>query len=166
MAQAAPAAQAANDAHAQKVLEFGLGDVVYCLAIDSIAEIVDAGQLTPIPNSPYYVDGVMDLRGRTTTIVDPKKLFDIDKNGDHSRILVFESEAVEGEGSVGWIVDDVYQVTDVDPGDIDKTTMANQSEVRGVIRADDRLVVWLEPNVGDGIEEDHQLEHPEDIVES
>ena len=78
------------DAEPTKVLEFGLGDGTYCLDIGVIDEIVDAGELTRIPNSPEHVEGVMDLRGRTTTIVDPKTLFAIEEDGPRERIVVFE----------------------------------------------------------------------------
>lgn len=92
-----------TDAEPTKVLEFGLGDGTYCLDIGVIDEIVDAGELTRIPNSPDHVEGVMDLRGRTTTIVDPKTLFAIDEEGPRERIVVFDDDEIDEGGTVaGW----------------------------------------------------------------
>lgn len=153
MAQASHAVADSATGAGWKVLEFGLGEDTYCLRIDTIDEIVDAGELTPIPNAPYHVDGVMDLRGRTTTIVDPKKVFDIEGGGARERILVFEEGTVDEDGTVGWMVDDVYQVRDVSASDIEETSLAEESGVRGVVRGqDDDLVVWLEPD----LDEDEQ----------
>src|SRR6056297_4229260 len=90
---------------ATKVLEFGLGDETYCLDIDVIDEIVDAGQLTRIPNSPPQVEGVMDLRGRTTSIINPKTVFEIDQDGERNRIIVFDPDSIGDQGTIGWIVD-------------------------------------------------------------
>jgi purine-binding chemotaxis protein CheW len=130
-----------------QVLEFGLGDETYCLDIDVIDEIVDAGQLTRIPNSPPQVEGVMDLRGRTTSIINPKTVFDIDDEGERNRIIVFDPDSIGDQGTIGWIVDEVYQVTDITPDDVDETTTANDENVHGIVKGDDKFVVWVDPDI-------------------
>ena len=128
-----------------QVLEFGLGEETYCLDIAYIDEIVDAGDLTAIPNSPRHVEGVMDLRGQTTTIIDPKTLLGVEGATESERIVVFDPEAVEDGGTVGWTVDEVYQVRDVTPEQVDDATTATEDAVRGIVKDDDRFVVWVEP---------------------
>ena len=131
---------------ATKVLEFGLGSDRYCLDIDTIDEIVDAAELTRIPNSPPHIEGVMDLRGKTTTIVDPKTVFEIDEAGPRDRIVVFDENALEEGGTVGWMVDEVFQVRDVDPESVDENTIADDDDgIRGIVKSDDRFVVWVDP---------------------
>jgi len=132
-----------------KVLEFGLSDGTYCLDISVIDEIVDAGELTRIPNSPAHVEGVMDLRGRTTTIVDPKTLFNIDEAGPQERIVVFDDAEVDEGGTVGWMVDEVYQVRDVGHEDVDQGTTIEDEGVRGIVKSDGRFVVWVSPDIDD-----------------
>ncbi|MFC6725120.1 chemotaxis protein CheW [Halobium palmae] len=130
-----------------QVLEFGLGDESYCLDIGYIDEIVDAGELTRIPNSPPHVEGVMDLRGRTTSIIDPKKVFDIRSGDGHAgrnRIVVFDPDEA-GDGAIGWMVDEVYQVISVDVDSLDESTLSEDEGVRGVVKRDDRFVVWVDP---------------------
>ncbi|WP_144798016.1 chemotaxis protein CheW [Halorubrum depositum] len=136
-----------TEAEPTKVLEFGLGDGTYCLDIGVIDEIVDAGELTRIPNSPDHVEGVMDLRGRTTTIVDPKTLFDIEAEGPRERIVVFDDDEIDEGGTVGWMVDEVFQVRDVAPGDVDRGTTVDDEGIRGIVKSDDRFVVWVSPDV-------------------
>ncbi|MFC5277671.1 chemotaxis protein CheW [Halorubrum rubrum] len=145
-----PATEA--DAEHTKVLEFGLGDGTYCLDIGVIDEIVDAGELTRIPNSPEHVEGVMDLRGRTTTIVDPKTLFSIGETGPRERIVVFDDDRVSEGGTVGWIVDEVFQVRDVAPEDVDEGTTTDDEGVHGIVKSDDRFVVWVAPDVDAGVD--------------
>ncbi|MWV63631.1 chemotaxis protein CheW [Halorubrum sp. JWXQ-INN 858] len=135
------------DAEPTKVLEFGLGDGTYCLDIGVIDEIVDAGELTRIPNSPAHVEGVMDLRGRTTTIVDPKTLFGIDEGGSRDRIVVLDADCLDESGTIGWMVDEVFQVRDVAPEDVDEGTTADDDGVNGIVKSDDRFVVWIAPDV-------------------
>ncbi|MBP1922803.1 purine-binding chemotaxis protein CheW [Halorubrum alkaliphilum] len=135
------------DAEPTKVLEFGLGEGTYCLDIGVIDEIVDAGELTRIPNSPDHVEGVMDLRGRTTTIVDPKTLFGIGETGPRERIVVFDDDELSEGGTVGWIVDEVFQVRDVSPENVDDGTTADDPGLNGIVKSDDRFVVWVDPEV-------------------
>ncbi len=130
-----------------QVLEFGLGEETYCLDIDVIDEIVDAGQLTRIPNSPPHVEGVMDLRGRTTSIINPKTVFSIDSEGERNRIIVFDPDAIGDQGTIGWIVDEVYQVTDITPDDVDETTTANDENVHGIVKGENKFVVWVDPDI-------------------
>ncbi|NUE01366.1 purine-binding chemotaxis protein CheW [Halorubraceae archaeon YAN] len=130
-----------------QVLEFGLGSETYCLDIGVIDEIVDAGDLTRIPNSPAHVEGVMDLRGRTTSIINPKTVFDIDEAGEQNRIIVFDPDSIGDQGTIGWVVDEVYQVSDVGVNDVDETTTANDDNVHGIVKAEDRFIVWVDPNI-------------------
>ena len=138
-----------TEAERTKVLEFGLGDGTYCLDISVIDEIVDAGELTRIPNSPAHVEGVMDLRGRTTTIVDPKTLFNIDETGPQERIVVFDDAEIDEGGTVGWMVDEVFQVRDVAHEDVDQGTTVEDEGVRGIVKSDGRFVVWVSPDIDD-----------------
>ena len=121
------------------VLEFSLGDGRYCIDITHVDEIVDASEdVTPVPNADPQVVGVVDLRGETTTIVDPTVSLDLDTETDGRRIVVLSEF-----DSTGLLIDDVHQVLDVEDDEVDT---ANASEsTRGVIRRDDRFVVWVEP---------------------
>ncbi|MFB6299772.1 MAG: chemotaxis protein CheW [Halobacteriales archaeon] len=129
-----------------QVLEFRLGEETYSIDIDYVAEIVDMGDLTEIPNSPAHVEGVMDLRGRTTSIINPKTILNISDGTTGDRIVVFDPDHTGDQGAIGWIVDDVYQVVEVDHADVDDPSVADEEAVKGVIKKDDEFVVWLDPD--------------------
>jgi purine-binding chemotaxis protein CheW len=121
------------------VLEFSLGEGRYCLDISHVDEIVDAAEeITEIPNSPPHVIGVVDLRGETTTIVDPTVKLEVDEDTTGSRIIVLS----EFDG-MGLLIDDVHQVEAVDPESVDTSTATEST--KGVIRREDRFVIWVEP---------------------
>jgi purine-binding chemotaxis protein CheW len=142
--------EAAPETRTVQLLEFDLGSETYCVDIGHVAEIVDVGDLTVLPNSPSHVEGVMDLRGKTTTIVDPKELFDIDADGDRDRIVVFDDERSADDGkSIGWIVDEVDQVTAIDVDEVESSPVEDGEGVRGVVKRDDDFVIWVSPTVGD-----------------
>jgi len=123
-----------------QVLEFRLEDRKYCIDIAHVDEIVDKKELTPLPNSDPRVEGVMDLRGTTTTIINPKRVLDLDETETGERVVVLESD---GEGNVGWLIDAVTQVVSIDTDDVDESV--ESGSVRGIVRQDDDFVVWVKP---------------------
>jgi purine-binding chemotaxis protein CheW len=128
---------------AGQVLEFRLDGEAYCVSIDYVTEIVDMGDLTPIPNAPRHVQGVMDLRGDTTAIIDPKVKLALD-GGVGDRIIIFDSAVFEDERSVGWAVDSVREVARVDPEAVDDPPV-ERSHVRSIVKRDDGFVIWVDP---------------------
>lgn len=127
-----------------QILEFRLGPERYCVDIEYVAEIVDEDDLTQIPNSPPHVEGVMDLRGRTTSIVDPTTVFDIQSSADEQRIVVFDPDSMGEQGAIGWLVDEVHQVSRVTTDEVDSSPIEDES-IRGVIKRDEEFVIWVHP---------------------
>lgn len=122
------------------VLEFSLGDGRYCMDIANVDEIVDADEeITPVPNSDPQVVGVVDLRGQTTTVIDPKVALDVDGETTGRRIVV-----LSGHDGKGLLIDDVHQVERVDADAVDESTATETT--RGVIRREERFVVWVDPD--------------------
>jgi purine-binding chemotaxis protein CheW len=132
-----------------QVLEFSLGDETYALNIEYIEEIAHVGELTPIPNSPPHITGVMDLRGRTTSVVDPKLLFDIEGEGEGKRILVFDPDQLSEGQAIGWSVDEVHQVVTATTEDVDEAPGTDMDGIKGVLKRDGEFVIWVDP---EGIE--------------
>jgi purine-binding chemotaxis protein CheW len=129
-----------------QVLEFNLGEETYCVSIDHVTEIVDVDDVTKVPNSPPHVKGVMDLRGRTTSIIDPKVVFDIDNGASARRIIVFDPNIVEDQSAAGWLVEEVSQVVQVDTADVDRSPAEDDEAVHGVIKqGGNEFVIWVDP---------------------
>jgi len=124
-----------------QVLVFRLEDKRYCIDIAHIDEIVDRHELTKLPDSKPHVEGVMDLRGITTTIVNPKTVLGLTDSGTGDRVIVFETE---DERSIGWVIDEVNQVVSLDDVEIDESV--ESQSVHGVVRQDDDLVIWVKPS--------------------
>lgn len=136
--------EARSDGDVQ-VLEFQLGDETYCVDIEYVAEIVDMGDLTVIPNSPRHIEGVMDLRGRTTSIVDPKTVLNVTGEDERRRIIVFDPEEMGDGEATGWIVDEVYQVVRTEVDAATDQSVADRAEILGMVKREDRFVIWLDP---------------------
>ena len=87
---------------------FTLADGLYGVNVSQVREITSMRETTPVPNSPYYVDGVTNLRGQVTTVTDLRKRFGLDEKerDDNTRIIIVEPEGVP----IGMVVDSVSEV--------------------------------------------------------
>ena len=126
-----------------QVLEFAVGDERYCVVLDSVTEIIDRQVSRSLPDAPPHVVGVMDYRGMTTTLVDTARLLGVGSNPDAQRVIVFDT-GEEDADVYGWLVDEVYRVTDLTPENVDDSPFGDE-RTRGIVRTDDGLVVWVDP---------------------
>ncbi|MFB9806318.1 chemotaxis protein CheW [Haladaptatus pallidirubidus] len=65
---------------ATQVVEFRLGDDICAINIDQVDSIVEVKRVTRIPRTSDSIEGVMDLRGETTAIIDPKRFLSVDSD--------------------------------------------------------------------------------------
>jgi purine-binding chemotaxis protein CheW len=149
----------ANDA---RVVEFRLGEEVCAIDIDAVDSIVESKQVTRVPRAPDAVEGVMDLRGETTAIVDPREFLAIEGDLASDNILVLDR--ADDKQKIGLRVAEVTEVSgyvdaQIDTGDrVSRigTSAVEQELVKGVIRkgaiedeeegedVEVELVLWLD----------------------
>jgi purine-binding chemotaxis protein CheW len=80
----------------ERFVVFRLGDTRYAVGVEAVRSVVEVGEYTRVPRSSPAVDGVMDLRGDITAIVDPQVFLPADESQfdpDEQRILVFDRPA-------------------------------------------------------------------------
>ncbi len=131
-----------------RVLEFRLDDEYYCLDIQYIEEIVKEETITRVPNTPEFVQGVVDLRGQITTILNPKVTLGKDSTEADQLIVVFDAEAFEDQGHIGWVVDDVRQVSPITDNEVNDPPI-EEEYINGVIDREDeeQFVIWTSPDL-------------------
>ncbi|MFC6975739.1 chemotaxis protein CheW [Halomicroarcula sp. GCM10025709] len=130
-----------------RVLEFALSGEHYCLDIEYVEEIVKRDTITRVPNTPDYVEGVVDLRGQITTILDPTAMMDVDDAGSQDLIVVFDPDMSEDQGAIGWVVDEVRQVAPITEDQINDPPV-DAEYINGVVDREDQdqFVIWIEPD--------------------
>src|SRR5213593_3761006 len=118
-----------------QVVSFHVGEEEFGLDILRVQEIIRVQRLTRVPNSPKFVDGVINLRKR----------FGIDctEQGNQTRIVV-----VEVKGTVlGFIVDSVSEVLRIPAETVEQPPRLGKVEreyVMGVGKLDNRLLILLD----------------------
>ena len=77
-----------------EVMEFTLAHERYAIASEHVREVYPLEELTPLPCTPTFVLGIVNLRGEILSIIDIKEFFDLPKKGltDLNKVIVLESE--------------------------------------------------------------------------
>jgi purine-binding chemotaxis protein CheW len=104
-----------------KYLTFSLAAEEYGIGIRKVKEIIGMMAITRIPQTPSYVKGVINLRGKVIPVVALRLKFGLEEIDYTNRtcIIVVEVEADAGNVMLGIIVDSVSEVMNVKGADID-----------------------------------------------
>jgi purine-binding chemotaxis protein CheW len=96
-----------------ELLEFRLANERYAVETRHVVEVHPLRDLTPLPGTPPFIRGIVNLRGRILPVFDLKKFFDLPEQGvtDLHRIIVVRG----GELEFGLLADVVASVRSVDP---------------------------------------------------
>jgi purine-binding chemotaxis protein CheW len=135
---------AANDL--LQLVSFNIGQEEFGIDILKVQEIIRLLSVTNVPNSPYYVDGVINLRGKVIPIIDLRTRLGLDRkeHGKDTRIIVVE---LEGR-TVGFVVDAVSEVLRI-PRNITEpppvlASGVDSSYITAVGKLEDRLLILLD----------------------
>lgn len=98
-----------------KYLTFALANEEYGLEILKVREIIGYVDVTAVPQTPYYVRGVINLRGQVIPVLDLRAKFGMDTTDvtEETCIIVVETTAAGKRFSTGIIVDRVQEVLDI-----------------------------------------------------
>jgi purine-binding chemotaxis protein CheW len=79
------------------VVEFGLAHERYALEMSYVCEIYPLDQLTPVPCTPAFLRGIINVRGRIVAVVDLKTFFELPDKGiaDLHRVIIVQHGDVE-----------------------------------------------------------------------
>ncbi len=130
-----------------QVIVFALGDERYGVDISQVKEIIRPTKITRIPNAPEFIEGVVNLRGQITTIINLRTRFgkETKETDSETRIIVVEYE----NAVIGMIVDTVNEVKYLSSKNIDELpsiiTSRNDSKfLTGVGKLDDGLLTLMD----------------------
>ena len=137
-----------ENVHANEELQlviFHLAKEEYGLPITKVQEINRLVPITRLPQTPSFMEGIINLRGFIIPIVDLRKRFQLPpvEHTDDTRIIVVE---VNGQ-TIGIIVDSVAEVVSLSQASIEPPPPAfilDAQYVHGVGKLDERLLILLD----------------------
>jgi len=129
----------------KQMVLFELGTETYGLDIASVHEIIRMQPITKVPKAPFYVEGVINLRGRVIPVIDIGKKFGFEKIEEikNNRIVVINIK----DTTLGIIVDAVTEVIRVPVESIDPVsdivTSGQSAYLLGIAKLPDKMVIIL-----------------------
>lgn len=136
----------ARAAEELQLVVFSLGREEFAVEVTQVREIMRMEEITRMPKSPHFVEGIINLRGQIIAVIDLAKRLNIEaqeRSGD-TRIIVVEA----GDVKVGMIVDSVSEVLRVDADALEPSptlaTDVSAAFLTGVIKHDNRLIILLD----------------------
>ena len=130
----------------RQLVVFDLSGEAYGVSIATVREIIRMQTITYVPDTPDFVEGVINLRGKVNPVVDLRKRFDLNVTSetDDSRIVVVD---IGGE-DIGVIVDAVTEVLRISENAVEPTSALMTTEdsyyIEGVAKLGDRLLILLD----------------------
>jgi len=129
-----------------QLVVFSLGREEFAVEVTQVREIMRMEEITRMPKSPHFVEGIINLRGQIIAVVELAKRLNLEagERSGETRIIVVETEDIK----VGMIVDSVSEVLRVGAGAVEPSpTLATDISVaylQGVVKQDNRLIILLD----------------------
>ncbi len=129
-----------------RFLSFSFGEEIFALEIKYVTEIVGIQPITPVPEVPDFVKGIINLRGKVIPVIDMRIKFrkpTCDYN-DRTCIIVVDIREI----SVGLIVDNVEEVLSISDENIvpppDYRTGIQNRYIKGIGMVDSKVILLLD----------------------
>lgn len=146
-----PPREAHDDKGVQETVQligFKLEKEFFGIRIINVQEIIRHQDITMVPRTPEFVEGVISLRGRVIPVINLRKRFSMDlaDRTKETRIVIVELDC----GTVGFIVDAVTEVTSIPKASIDPApptaTGVSKEYIQGVGKMENKLMIILDLN--------------------
>lgn len=133
------------DSKEAKVLIFSINGESYATDIMEVERILGYEKTTKLPDSPKFVEGVINYEGNILPIISLTKRFNLieeDKKSD-TKIIVAKQEG----NKIGIIVDIVSEVRDISENNIENppeiVAGISKRYIRGLIKVDGKIIIFL-----------------------
>jgi len=133
-----------------KYLTFALGEEEYGIGILKVKEIIGMMSITSVPQTPEYVKGVINLRGKVIPVIDLRLRFQMaaTEYTERTCIIVVEITGQSGTVMIGIVVDSVSEVLNIKTEDIEDTpvfgTSLNTDYIFGMAKIEGGVKILLD----------------------
>ncbi len=129
-----------------QLVVFSLGREEFAVEVTQVREIMRMEEITRMPKTPHFVEGIINLRGQIIAVVELAKRLNLEggSRSGETRIIVVEAEDIK----VGMIVDSVSEVLRVNAEAVEPSptlaTDVSAAYLQGVVKQDNRLIILLD----------------------
>ena len=129
----------------EELIAFRIADQEFCIDIMSVREIRGWTQTTPLPQSPYFLRGVINLRGATLPVIDLAARLGLPVSEPSARHAIIVAQI--GDQTLGFLVDAVLDIMTMAEDELhpapDVAYDPSKTFVRGLLTVDNRVLVLV-----------------------
>jgi len=123
-------------------LSFTLGDKFFGVPLDNVKEIVEETEITPVPLSGDYLEGVMNLRGEPVTVIDLRKKIGL-QGGSVSREIIL---CMINGMIIGLRPDEVLDIHEIPDSEIKNVPSSLKGEIeskymKGIVKLKEKYII-------------------------
>ncbi len=130
----------------RQFVTFLIEDETYGVGVEKVKEIIGMTDITRVPNTAYFMEGVINLRGTVVPVVDMRKKFEMEKKDYDANTVIIIVEV--SERLIGMIVDSVSDVLNIPVNNIQDTpnfTAKIETDfILGICQIDNILIIILD----------------------
>jgi purine-binding chemotaxis protein CheW len=133
-----------------RFLSFTLEKENYCMDILSVRELMGMTDVTPLPGTPGFIRGVINLRGQIIPVIDLRLKFGLTFRDYSKRTCIIVTEVAGSDGAVlmGLVVDAIQDVVSIPDDKVSKipyvTAKIKQDYIRGVADTPEGMKIILD----------------------
>ena len=130
----------------KQLVVFDLAGEAYGVDIGDVREIIRMQDITKVPSTPSFVEGIINLRGKVIPVVDLRGRFhlDVGERSKDNRIVVIDIEGID----IGMVVDAVTEVSRIAADSVEPPssfiTTADSQYLLGIAKLNNRLIILLD----------------------
>src|SRR6056297_3095656 len=116
----------------------------FAIDLDQSREILEMKNLTPVPDSPEYISGIIKVRDQIIPIVDLGKKMNLKSETDKNKVIIISMQDV----LIGLLVEEILEIKKVD--EINKSDVLKSSQkvdrafIEGILTLNEKLVIVID----------------------
>ncbi|MCX7842182.1 MAG: chemotaxis protein CheW [Clostridia bacterium] len=131
----------------EQLVVFNINSESFGISITQVKEIIKPMEIFKVPNTPDYIEGLINLRGKVHTVFNLRKKFGLPNVAfdDNTKIIIVNVNSM----TIGFIVDEVNEIIRVEDENIENTPKAlmtgvNSRYLKGVAKTGERIILILD----------------------
>lgn len=133
-----------------KFLQFEIDGEYYGVDILKVREINGMMDITAVPQTPQFMKGLINLRGKVVPVIDLRLKFGLSEADydERTSIIVIEFKSIHGQVQMGIVVDTVSEVVNIPAANIEPApnfgSGLKSEYIKGMAKAKDRVIIILD----------------------
>lgn len=128
-----------------KILIFSISGEYYAADIMEVERILGYEETTKLPDSPEFVDGVINYEGKILPVISLVRRFNISQDDINKDSKIIVSKQMDSK--FGIIVDIVSEVKDINTKDMEEAPEVvggiSKRYIKGLIKVDGKIIIFL-----------------------